>query len=66
MNRKNRRRVGFNVNPEPQVKRVFKKVGRNDKCPCGSEKKFKNCECFNHDKSYYDLGGLEALAKKEE
>ena len=21
----------------------FKKVGRNDKCPCGSEKKFKHC-----------------------
>jgi len=20
-----------------------KKVGRNDKCPCGSEKKFKHC-----------------------
>ena len=21
----------------------FKKVGRNDKCPCGSGKKFKHC-----------------------
>ena len=24
-------------------KNDFKKVGRNDKCPCGSGKKFKNC-----------------------
>lgn len=24
-------------------KRVGEKVGRNDKCPCGSGKKFKNC-----------------------
>lgn len=23
--------------------REFKKVGRNDKCPCGSGKKYKNC-----------------------
>ncbi len=35
-------------NPEPQRKvvepvRVEKKVGRNDPCPCGSGKKFKNC-----------------------
>ncbi|MDB8632874.1 SEC-C metal-binding domain-containing protein, partial [Streptococcus mutans] len=22
---------------------IFKNVGRNDKCPCGSGKKFKNC-----------------------
>ena len=26
-----------------QVKRVAPKVGRNDPCPCGSGKKFKNC-----------------------
>jgi uncharacterized protein YecA (UPF0149 family) len=26
--------------------RKFDKVGRNDSCPCGSGKKFKNC-CMN-------------------
>ena len=26
--------------------REYKKIGRNDKCPCGSNKKFKNC-CMN-------------------
>jgi hypothetical protein len=25
--------------------RLYKSVSRNDKCPCGSGKKFKNCEC---------------------
>lgn len=25
------------------VRNVVKKVGRNEKCPCGSDKKFKNC-----------------------
>lgn len=29
--------------PKPQPVRVEKKVGRNDPCPCGSGKKFKNC-----------------------
>jgi preprotein translocase subunit SecA len=28
--------------PKP-VKRVGKKVGRNDPCPCGSGKKYKKC-----------------------
>ncbi|MFN8209130.1 MAG: SEC-C metal-binding domain-containing protein [Bacteroidales bacterium] len=27
----------------PQPVRVEKKVGRNDPCPCGSGKKYKNC-----------------------
>lgn len=27
--------------------RVEKKVGRNDPCPCGSGKKFKNCHGIN-------------------
>jgi preprotein translocase subunit SecA len=27
--------------PKPAVKRV--KIGRNDPCPCGSGKKYKNC-----------------------
>ena len=29
--------------PRPQPVRVEKKVGRNDPCPCGSGKKYKNC-----------------------
>ena len=29
--------------PSPQPVRVEKKVGRNDPCPCGSGKKYKNC-----------------------
>jgi preprotein translocase subunit SecA len=28
---------------KPQPVRVEKKVGRNEPCPCGSGKKFKNC-----------------------
>ena len=28
---------------KPQPIKVEKKVGRNDPCPCGSGKKFKNC-----------------------
>ncbi len=27
----------------PQIRRELPKVGRNDSCPCGSGKKFKNC-----------------------
>ncbi len=26
-----------------QLVRIYDKPGRNDKCPCGSEKKFKRC-----------------------
>jgi preprotein translocase subunit SecA len=29
--------------PVPQTVRVGPKVGRNDPCPCGSGKKYKNC-----------------------
>jgi preprotein translocase subunit SecA len=29
--------------PKTQPVRVEKKVGRNDPCPCGSGKKYKNC-----------------------
>lgn len=29
-----------------QKVREFPKIGRNDQCPCGSGKKFKNC-CMN-------------------
>ncbi|WP_296731490.1 SEC-C metal-binding domain-containing protein [Anaerovibrio sp.] len=35
--------------PQPAVVRAGKKVGRNDPCPCGSGKKYKNC-CL--DKNY--------------
>jgi preprotein translocase subunit SecA len=28
--------------------RVDKKVGRNDPCPCGSGKKYKNCHGMQH------------------
>ena len=30
-------------NKKPQPVRVEKKIGRNDPCPCGSGKKYKNC-----------------------
>lgn len=33
--------------PKQQPVRVDKKVGRNDPCPCGSGKKFKNCHGAN-------------------
>ena len=29
--------------PKPQPVRVEQKIGRNDLCPCGSGKKYKNC-----------------------
>ena len=29
--------------PQSPVKRATPKVGRNDPCPCGSERKFKKC-----------------------
>lgn len=36
--------------------RKDKKVGRNDLCPCGSGKKFKNCTCYAlKDNSKYRL-----------
>ena len=35
--------------PKPQPVHVEKKVGRNDPCPCGSGKKYKNCCGRNED-----------------
>ena len=35
----------WNDNHTPKV-RKFEKIGRNDPCPCGSGKKYKNC-CLN-------------------
>ena len=37
--------------PKPQPVHVEKKVGRNDPCPCGSGKKYKNC-CGKNYKIY--------------
>jgi preprotein translocase subunit SecA len=37
------RAEGNRVPQKVQPVRVEKKVGRNDPCPCGSGKKFKNC-----------------------
>lgn len=54
MNRKQRRKSNINLGPEPQVRRMYKKIGRNDLCPCGSGKKFKDCECYNHSKIYFN------------
>ena len=34
---------GSNTGPAVPVKRDKAKVGRNDPCPCGSGKKYKNC-----------------------
>ncbi|WP_341959542.1 SEC-C metal-binding domain-containing protein [Pseudomonas sp. RC10] len=36
---------GPHCNHEPQepVRNALKDVGRNDPCPCGSDKKFKKC-----------------------
>jgi preprotein translocase subunit SecA len=31
------------VEKKPEPVRVGEKVGRNDPCPCGSGKKYKNC-----------------------
>jgi preprotein translocase subunit SecA len=41
-----RQRVQLGRGPSdkpPTVKRINKKVGRNDPCPCGSGKKYKQC-----------------------
>jgi len=36
--------IGIRTNaPKPPIKRKFPKVGRNDFCCCGSEKKYKKC-----------------------
>jgi hypothetical protein len=48
---------GFSDSPPP---RQVKKVGRNDPCPCGSGKKYK--ECHEKDGTAY----LQKLAMQEE
>jgi len=34
---------GPHCNHQEPVRNALKDVGRNDPCPCGSEKKFKKC-----------------------
>lgn len=45
----NRNRVAGNMEGQQgvQIKRTMPKVGRNDPCPCGSGKKYKNCHGRN-------------------
>ena len=47
---------GFSDSPPP---RQISKVGRNEPCPCGSEKKYKDC----HEKA--GSAWLEKLAREE-
>ncbi|MGL5681761.1 MAG: preprotein translocase subunit SecA [Marinifilaceae bacterium] len=37
------RNAGRSEKPKPEPVKVEQRVGRNDMCPCGSGKKFKNC-----------------------
>ena len=49
---------------------VFKDVGRNDSCPCGSERKYKRC-CFGNEESFphfqftFEEGSATALPSLE-
>ena len=51
----------------PQVKtvhqpiKVEKKVGRNQPCPCGSGKKYKNCCMKNTQDSFFKKNGIKIL-----
>jgi preprotein translocase subunit SecA len=38
---------GDGTAPKKQPRKV-KKIGRNDPCPCGSGKKYKNCDCAEY------------------
>ena len=35
--------LAINHNPEKEMPSNWKNTGRNEKCPCGSGKKFKHC-----------------------
>ena len=39
--------AGGEEKQKPLVKKLSEKVGRNDPCPCGSGKKYKNCHGRN-------------------
>lgn len=39
----------FHVNIEKRIKPEYKKIGRNDLCPCGSGKKYKKCHWGTED-----------------
>jgi len=46
----NNRQMEYATNRDQQRQqpiRVEKKIGRNDPCPCGSGKKYKNCHGAN-------------------
>ena len=47
------------------IVREYKKIGRNDKCPCGSGKKYKNC-CLSSGKyeKNHMLNAIEAADVK--
>lgn len=43
------------ANPKPtgmSIKKIKASVGRNDPCPCGCGKKFKNCPTFREPRIY--------------
>lgn len=54
----------------PRVQRMYKKVGRNDLCPCGSGKKFKYCEeCYKkygESRQYFTDEMIKEAAKRFE
>jgi hypothetical protein len=67
LNRRDRRRLGVNAAPMSRIQRIYRKVGRNDPCPCGSGMKFKHCECYakyGESKQYFTDEMLEEAAKK--
>ena len=43
-----RRDLGIKLIP----RKLFPKIGRNEKCPCGSGKKFKKCCIEDYDREY--------------
>ena len=45
------RRWGFEKEERRDVHPAFRKVGRNDHCPCGSSRKYKRC-CLNNEKVF--------------
>ncbi len=38
-----KRRIRHPINPKPPFRRLTPKMGRNELCPCGGGKKYKNC-----------------------
>jgi hypothetical protein len=49
------------------LKRMYRKIHRNDICPCGSGKKFKHCECFEkygENRGYFTEEELQEYVKQ--